>query len=237
MNRTILILGISFALSLSGIAQNLQIHYDGTKGSNSATKREYITTTFEMFKPDSLGSTFCFMDIDFNGPRNEPSLAYFEISRNIAFKAIPFDFHIEYNGGLLFNNKNSNFGINFPHVAIVGISKSILIGKSVISTYIGYRYDDSSLKHNDIQWTITYTVPINANKITLTGFIDFWTHDKPNTNSSTPEKQIVFIMEPQIWYNISSEFALGGEIEVSKNFLAISNNFEFFPTVALKYTF
>ena len=237
MTKTILLLIFSIVLSLAGIAQNLQVHYDGAKGSNSETKRGYITTTFEMFKPDSLGSTFCFMDIDFNGPRNEPSLAYFEISRNLAFKPIPFEFHIEYNGGLLFNNRGSNFGLNFPHAAVVGLSKSIFIGESVISSYIGYRYDDSSVKHNDVQWTITYTIPIAKNKITVTGFIDFWTQDKPTVNSNNSEKQIVFLMEPQIWYNILPKFAIGGEIEVSKNFLAVSNNFEFFPTIALKYTF
>ena len=236
MKKLSLIAIITFA-TIGIKAQNLQIHYDGTNGSNNATKRGYITSTFEMFRPDSLGSTFYFVDIDYNGPKNEPSLAYFEIARNIKFKPIPFEFHLEYNGGLLFNNKASNFGLNFPHVAILGIAKSIFIGKNIVGTYIGYRYDDNSLKHNDIQWTITYTIPLANNKLTLTGFIDFWTSDKPGSTANSAKKQIIFLTEPQIWYNITKKLALGGEIEISKNFIPVSNKFEFFPTLAVKYDF
>ena len=61
--------------------QNLQIHYD--------MGRKSVTTTAEMFRADNCGSTFFFIDLDYN-PR--VSGAYWEISRarkkNLSFQAV-----------------------------------------------------------------------------------------------------------------------------------------------------
>ena len=55
-------------------AQNLQVQYDLSRG--------YWTTTTEMFRPDSFGSTYFFVDLDLN-PRMTG--AYWEISRELNF--------------------------------------------------------------------------------------------------------------------------------------------------------
>lgn len=39
---------------------NLQLFYDFGNG------RQFVTSTFEMFHPDSWGNTFFFVDIDYN---------------------------------------------------------------------------------------------------------------------------------------------------------------------------
>jgi hypothetical protein len=66
-------------------AQNLQVHYDLGKD------RKFVTTTLEMFKPDKWGSTFFFVDFDYNSNDVEGvSLAYMEIARAIKFWDSPF---------------------------------------------------------------------------------------------------------------------------------------------------
>lgn len=80
-------------ISLGAAAQNVQLHYDF--GSNSAT------TTVEMFRADNAGSTFFFVDLDYNP---KVSGAYWEIAREFCFwqesKVNWLSLHLEYNGGL-----------------------------------------------------------------------------------------------------------------------------------------
>ena len=58
MKKTTLLLLVSL-LAFGSFAQNVQLHYDLGKG------RKYLTSTVEMFKPDKLGSTFFFIDMDY----------------------------------------------------------------------------------------------------------------------------------------------------------------------------
>ena len=58
--KKILLLTFSAALFYSVSAQNIQLHYDF--GEN----RKFLTSTVEMFKPDSWGSTFFFIDMDYS---------------------------------------------------------------------------------------------------------------------------------------------------------------------------
>ena len=55
-------------------AQNLQVQYDLMRGC--------VTSTVEMFRPDSFGSTFFFVDMNCN-----PTMtgAYWEIAREFCF--------------------------------------------------------------------------------------------------------------------------------------------------------
>jgi len=76
------------------LAQNVQMHYDLGKG------RSYLTSTVEMFRPDKHGSTFFFIDMDYNvGDVEGVSLAYWELARGLKFWDSPFELHLEYNGG------------------------------------------------------------------------------------------------------------------------------------------
>ena len=82
------ILAVAFATLALGQwaqAQNLQTFYDFGRGRN------YITTTFEMFKADKFGDTFWFIDHYFADKYQRPLVAsaangsYFEIERGINF--------------------------------------------------------------------------------------------------------------------------------------------------------
>jgi hypothetical protein len=231
------LLTLTLGLLFTGIfGQNLQLHYDFSRRAQDNNNQNYLTSTFEMFRPDSMGSTFWFVDVDFNGKSNEPSLLYFEIARDIRFKGLPVGLHVEYNGGFMFNQNAANFGANFPHVGIVGVSGGFRIKNSSIGYYLAYRYDNSAQSHADAQLTLTWFVPFANGKIHFTGFCDFWTQFM-KTNSHETERKIVFLTEPQIWLNLTEKLALGGELEISKNFVFGSDNMEFFPTLALKYTF
>lgn len=107
MKRIIfLMLFVGATLSLS--AQNLQLHYDlGRSLYNELDEtadndgRAPLTTTFEMFRPDKMGSTYLFVDMDYD---DGVSGAYWELSREFCFwqksKWNWLSLHVEYNGGM-----------------------------------------------------------------------------------------------------------------------------------------
>lgn len=76
--RKLQLLLISAVISLCALpeakAQNLQVMYD--------TERGQVTSTVEMFRADSFGSTFFFIDMDCNPKMTG---AYWEISRELNF--------------------------------------------------------------------------------------------------------------------------------------------------------
>ena len=75
MKKTILTLIAAIALSMGlyeANAQNVQLHYDMGRGCT--------TSTVEMFKADDGGSTFFFVDMDYNP---KVSGAYWEIAREL----------------------------------------------------------------------------------------------------------------------------------------------------------
>lgn len=97
-----------------------------------------------------------------------------------------------------------------------------------------YKYQRSSVAP-DFQITFAWFHLLWQNRITLSGFMDFWTQDDYMNN---PEDKILVIYgEPQIWYNISQKIAIGSEFKLNYNFYPGSERFEVFPTVGLKYEF
>src|SRR5690606_8274056 len=97
--KRILFLVVLSTFFITTQAQNIQLHYDF--GEN----RNLFTTTVEMFRPDTWGSTFFFIDMDYSSDArnvdNGVSLAYWEIARSFKWsetqKVQP---RVEYNGGL-----------------------------------------------------------------------------------------------------------------------------------------
>lgn len=208
-------------------AQNLQMHYDMGKD------RGYVTTTLEMFKPDQWGSTFFFVDFDYNvGDVKGVSLSYMEISRALKFWDSPFALQVEYNGG---------FGQYAPGLAYQ-INDAWLSGAqytwnnadySRIFTLQGlYKYIRG--KHDaSFQITGVWTMQFFERKLTFMGFADFWREENVFGNKKT---DFVFLSEPQLWYNVNQHLSLGGEVEIASNFAGVEG-FKVCPTVAVKWTF
>jgi hypothetical protein len=221
-----LFIAIVLVLSVTAVsAQNLQVHYDMGKD------RGYVTTTLEMFKPDKWGSTFFFVDFDYNvGDVDGVSLAYMEIARALRFWDSPFAIQVEYNGG---------FGQYAPGLAYQ-INDAWLTGAqytwnnadySRIFTFQGlYKYINDNVNNASFQVTGVWAIQMVGGKFTFSGFADFWKEEKAWLGTD-----FVFLSEPQIWYNATEHLSLGGEVELSNNF--IKKGFEVCPTIALKWTF
>lgn len=217
------VLGVSYA-------QNLQLHFDPRHSlyGDEVGSKNYLTGTFEMFKPDAWGSTFMFVDFDFNGDKRNIGLVYTEIARAFKINDFPLMPHLEYNGGL-------GTGFSIPSSYLAGMQYPFQLGDFFMSTYLAYKLNAFPKNSHDVQWTLTWNSAFANSNISLGGFLDIWTENK-NRITGEGGKRLVVLSEPQIWYNFTPNFAIGSEIELSYNF-ARFEKFTSIPTIATKWNF
>ncbi len=230
----------SFLLPMTLMAQNVQMHYDFGKG------REYVTTTLEMFKPDKWGNTFFFVDYDYSlGSKKQVSLSYMEIARCISFgKNSPLSAHVEFNGGLGALSNGAAYTINNAYLAGLDYGWH---DKS-FTKFLNFKvlYKNIIGKTNaSFQLTGVWNLNFYKNKLTLSGFADFWREDNTNFYNAKnvflgvgneTHTKYVFITEPQFWYNVTPHLSLGSEIEIASNFATV-NGLKVCPTLAAKWNF
>jgi hypothetical protein len=227
MKRVLLSLVFATAL-LTAKSQNVQLHYDLGEGRN------FFTTTVEMFRPDSWGSTFFFIDMDYSsdtrGIDNGVSLAYWEIAR--AFKwneNQKFQPRVEFNSGV-FKLDGEGSWIPIENVLLAGVERTFASAdfSKILTLQANYKRikdkEDASF-----QLTAVWTIQMLEGKLTFTGFADFW---KEEMFWGTDYR---FLSEPQLWFNATKNLSLGTEIELSNNFVA--DEFKVMPTLGVKYTF
>ena len=241
MSRKILLTLALFCLLISAKGQNLQLHFDPRSSlyGDDVSGINYLTATFEFFKPDQWGNTFMFVDFDFSFDKRNPGLIYGEIAREFKIGDFPLLPHIEYNGGLGLV-RGEDFGFSIPSSYLAGFGYPFQLGNFFMSTYLAYKLNAFEQVSNDAQWTVTWNASLANNKISLGGFMDLWTEDKSFTEGTeTNGKKLILLSEPQIWFNITPNFSLGSEVELSYNFVNkfAESKFYAIPTLATKWIF
>ncbi|MFV0554767.1 MAG: DUF5020 family protein [Mangrovibacterium sp.] len=231
MKRTLSLIAI-LAFSVSAYAQSIQTHYDF--GEN----RQCATTTVEMFRPDKLGSTFFFIDMNYNeGDMKGVTNAYWEIARAFNLKkGSSLAAHVEYDGG--FFRVDGGYGLPINSAFLGGLentwgwdnfNKTFTL-QALFKTIQGK--NDASF-----QLTAVWNTLWCDGKFSFNGFMDFWKEDNEAMTGEATE--YVWLTEPQLWYNFQNGlkgFSLGTEIEMSANFSG-NKGFMCNPTIAMKYAF
>ncbi len=220
--RNFLLPGFFFAMAWITPAngQNIQLHYDFGDG------REYFTSTVEMFRPDDYGMTFFFIDFDYNASKTSGmSLAYWELARYIALPQFPgLSATLQYNDGLAERGPLGN-------TWLAGVSHLINVGGFMLFADVLYRHSYGA-DSPDGQLTFAWGQLYLDGKLLFTGYLDQWTADKDDETG----KEMVTLSEPQLWYRLGAELSVGGELEVSRNFLP-GEGWTVNPTLGLKWDF
>lgn len=239
MKKNILFVMAMFFMAFGATAQNIQLHRDlGNVLSDKLEDRPTLTSTIEMFKPDSWGNTFFFVDFDY--AHSGVQSAYWEIAREFNIGKKGFAAHIEYDGGLSkFGSYNNSYLIG---PAFNGHSADF---SKTYSIQLMYKYlQGSKYKgiHHSWQLTGVWGITFAKGACTFSGFADLW-HD------NTVSGNLIFLSEPQFWVNLNAikgvskkfNLSLGTEVEISSNFVygkGVSNNRSYVvPTAAAKWTF
>jgi hypothetical protein len=180
-----------------------------------------------------------FVDFDFNFDKRNIGLVYGEIAREFMIGNFPLRPHIEYNGGLgLVRGTSASYSI--PSSYLAGFGYPFRLGNFFMGTYVAYKLNAFPKNSHDVQWTVTWTANLLKNKLLLGGFMDLWTENKNLTGEGDlTGKRLILLSEPQIWYNLTSHFSAGSEIELSYNFVNkfTESRFRALPTLAAKWNF
>ena len=236
MKYLLLLIFLLGPVALTG--QNAQLHYDFGKD------RKFFTATFEMFKPDTLGSTFWFidLDVDFPGKPRSMSAAYLEFSRefylpwlkkNKTLKDLAF--HLEYNDGFGAYGDSSDRmnAFSYNSVFLTGFSYPVHLGPVTLTTQWLLRLP-RGMNRPDFQFTLVWFQPLFGNRVMFTGFADLWSQDQL---ADPDHKELVFQTEPQLWYLLNPHLAIGGEVEISRNFPYGPNPWLASPTLGFRWEF
>lgn len=233
MKRKYLVV-LLLVITTGAYAQNIQLHYDFGKD------RKYFTTTVEMYKPDKWGSTFFFIDMDYNvGDVKGVSMAYWEIARGFNLGKGPIATHLEYNGGFGQYYTPDYFGAYQINDSWLGgleynfnnaeFTRGFTL--QVLYKYIRDKHDAS------FQLTGVWYLHMLRKRLTFSGFADFWREDGYFTDgNSITETSYVFQSEPQLWFNFTENISLGSELEIDYNFATVKG-FRINPTLGAKWTF
>ena len=225
---------------------NIQVFYD------FGSDRKQVTTTIEGFYNDNWGNTFFFVDHDFNHKANGGTKAitgtYMEIARCLNFwHSVPvlngFSLQVEYNGG-----EYKNYYIN--HSFLAGIDY-FLHSKDFRNTFnfkVLYKHICDTKSNLPMQFTFVWGMQdlFGLKGLRFSGFADFWWEDhilySDHKGSISPEvSHVVFLSEPQLWYNVGQHFGvdnlnIGGEVELSFDF-GSARGFWARPCAGIKWVF
>ena len=240
--KTILTLTVALAgFTVASAQTNLQVFYDF--GEN----RNHVTTTLEGFYNDNWGNTFFFIDYDFNekdanNKQVGPSGSYMEIARCLNFwHSVPvlnaFSLHVEYNGGINFGSSNFLFGLDyFLHSKDF---KNTFNFKLLYKTFNGIASSNLPLQFTFV-WGMQDLFGLEG--LRFSGFADVWGENVVNfMEGADKPRKVVFISEPQLWYNVGRHFGVpnlnvGGEVELSCNFAGY-DGFKVRPCAGIKWVF
>ena len=227
------------AISMTASAQvNIQLHYDFGRNiySNEEADRQKVTATLEQFKADDWGSWYYFFDVDLTSKTTRS--IYTEISREINLgKNLPLAAHVEYDGGLwhapaIGNGSYQQAGL--AGIAYNGHNADFSKTWSVQALYKQFfKSYEGTHSYASFQLTGVWGLNFLDNKMTFSGFIDFWRGEKANNHGC-----LVILSEPQLWYNVNKHFSVGTEVEFSNNFIVnYYNDKTFFvnPTLGVKW--
>ena len=236
--KKLMISALMAVAALSANAQNIQLHYDFGRNiySNEEADRQKVTATLEQFKADDWGSWYYFFDVDLTSKTTRS--IYTEISREINLgKNLPLAAHVEYDGGLwhapaIGNGSYQQAGL--AGIAYNGHNADFSKTWSVQALYKQFfKSYEGTHSYASFQLTGVWGLNFLDNKMTFSGFIDFWRGEKANNHGC-----LVILSEPQRWYNVNKHFSVGTEVEFSNNFIVnYYNDKTFFvnPTLGVKW--
>lgn len=236
MKKTALLFILAW-MGMGLAAQNIQLHYDFGKHlyKEDIGERQDLTLTYETFKADALGSWYYFVDADFS--KDGVIGAYTELSREFKIGQKGFAAHIEYDGGL------SKAGGVFQGAGLAGLAwnghtadfTTTYSIQVLYKHFFGQEQVANTTNYASFQITGVWSTTFGGGRWTFAGFFDLW-----REKNAAGDGYLVFLSEPQLWYNLNRHVSFGTEVEVSNNFLYRSyppfTNEKFYanPTVAVK---
>lgn len=220
-----LLLPAFFLFSLTGLSQNLQIHYDIRHTIDPVLNPvNFPTFSFEYFKnidTVNTGSFLLKLQADLNGKNSNIGQVYAQISQSIKFWKPKVYLSVNYSGGL--GVTPSLFGYYLSNSFGAGISYPFQWNGAWFATNLIFRYIAYHKPSFDPQLTLYFGKGFFNYRIFTGGSFVFWTENRNQGDDLTKDlkgKKFAFFGDPQIWIKIKNGFSVGSRINVYYNLLS-----------------
>jgi hypothetical protein len=229
-------------LSISGLSQSLQLHYDTRHTIDpKLNANNFPTFSFEYFKnidTISSGSFLIKLQVDLNGKNNSIGQAFTQVSQSLRFWKPKVYLSLYYSGGL--GVTPELFGYSISNSFGIGASYPFVWKGAWVSTSLNFRYNAFDIPSYDPQLTFYFGKGFSDYKVFTSGSFVFWTQNRNQGNEYTKSlkgKKIAFFGDPQIWFRINNGFSAGSRINVYYHLLSEDNQVQLYPTIGAKYQF
>jgi hypothetical protein len=229
-------------LSMSGMSQDLQLHYDLRHTIDpKLNSKNFPTFNFEYFKEiDTVGTgSFLFkIETDLNGKNNNVGQVFTQVSQSLKFWKPKVYVSLNYSGGL--GITSDSYGFYLSNSFAGGISYPFQWKGAWFATNLLFRYNAFDKPSYDLQFTFYFGKGFFKYKIFIAGSFTFWTENRNQGNDYTKNlsgKKFAFFGDPQIWFRIKNGFSAGSRINVYYHLLNENDQIQFYPTLGIKYQF
>jgi hypothetical protein len=237
MNHMLLVLALAAASPM--VAQTIQLGYDLRHSIDPQHyERNFVTASFEVFKPLEYGSLLMKVDADLSGRNNSLGKLYVQLSHALRFWSFPVFLHLEYSGGIGFVGETEN-AYHIFNTFSAGAAYGFRLMDSWASTFLAYRYTTFDRPSHDVAASFWWGKDLHP-RISVTAYVVLWTVNQNRGDAWTQHlrgKRLSGLGEPQIWFNISEPFAVGSELRLYYQVYDYSDDLLIYPTIAVKYEF
>jgi len=237
-----LVFSAFLTFSLSGLSQNLQLHYDFRHTIDpKLNSKNFPTFSFEYFKDVDTMSTGSFLlklQSDLKGKNNNMGQIFVQVSQSLRFWDPKVYLSLNYSGGLGVTPISSGFYISNSYGA--GVSFPFQWKGAWFSANLIFRYNAFEEPSYDPQFTFYYGSGFNDYKVFTSGSFVFWTENRNQGNDYTKNlsgKKFTFFGDPQIWIRIKNGFSVGSRVNIYYHLLSENNQIQLYPTLGTKYQF
>lgn len=175
-------------------------------------------TMIQKYNYDKLGATYFFVSMGYSPDESGVSMAYWEISRSFNTGDWSMSPRVEYNGGLY---TYDGIGQVVNSAWLAGIEKSWSNNdfSQFFSLSINYKYIQDINPFSG-QLTGTWAIHFFKNKWSFVGYADIWYQSTElyDTEGVKHSSDLVFVSEPQLYYNLNKTFSLVAEMELNVNY-------------------
>ena len=248
--KYLLILIVSLLFSLSLLSQDLQLHYDLRHTVDPQNNpANFPTLYFQYFKLQDTGksdsgksfikpgSFLCKMEADMLGDQQNIGKGFIQVSQSLRCWKPRVYLSLQYSGGLGVTQP-AQYSYYITNTFAAGAAYSFQWKKAWFSSILYYQVTQYTKPSHDPLYTLYWWKSYFHYKLEFAGDFSIWTANKNQGDKATSSmrgKMFYFFAEPQVWYNLNKSFALGSKINMYYHVNTTDNQFQVYPTVAIKY--
>lgn len=239
------VVGCLCTITISALAQNVQLHYDMRHWVDlKRTTANFPTIYAEYFEEQDSGhgyikpGSFLFkMEADMMGEKGNIGKAYMQVAQTLRMWQPKIFLHLSYSGGLGLTERKQ-YSYYIVNTFQLGAAYNFKWKGAWLSTVLDYKYVPYSKPTQDFIYTLYWWKGFYNYRVEFAGDFSVWTENKNHGDDVTKAltgKRFFFFAEPQAWYNISKKFAVGTKVNMYYHVNTINNVLQAYPTLAVKY--